>query len=169
MSTNHDGSSPRRGVSAIAPKEGGGFPNPGLPPHTHRQADTDPRAAKRAERVVAGLFLLSVLGTAIFLAAYFLVTPEHTNLFAESGSWDALWWSNLVIGLGLAIAVFFVGAAAVHWAKTLMPDDEAIEERHPIRSSEESRTAAAEIITGGLEETGIARRPLIVTSVVARV
>lgn len=167
MNNNLDGSSPERGISAIAPKEGGGFPNPGLPPHVHRQADTDPRAAKRAERVVAALFLLSVLGTVIFIAAYFLVTPEYTNLFADSGTWDALWWSNLTIGLGLAIAVFFVGAAAVHWAKTLMPDDEAIEERHPIRSSEESRTAAAEIITGGLEETGIARRPLIVTSMVA--
>ena len=26
------------------------FPNPGLPPHVHRAADDDPKAAKRAER-----------------------------------------------------------------------------------------------------------------------
>src|SRR5699024_1501181 len=145
MNNNLDGSSPERGISAIAPKEGGGFPNPGLPPHVHRQADTDPRPAKRAERVVAALFLLSVLGTVIFIAAYFLVTAEYTTVLSHSVTWDALWWPNRPTGLGLPIAVFFVGPAAVHWAKTQMHDDEAIEERHPIRNSEESRTAAAEI------------------------
>ena len=167
MHENLDGSNPARGVSAIAPKEGGGFPNPGLPPHVHRQADTNPAAEKRAERLVAGMFLLSVLGTALFIAAYFLVTPLGTNIFAEEGTPSALWWSNLTIGLGLAIAVFFIGAAAVHWAKTLMPDDEVVEERHAIRSSDESREAAANIITDGLSESGITRRPLIVTSMVA--
>ena len=35
--------------------EGGGFPNPGIPPHEHRQADSDKRAEKRAkEREAAG-------------------------------------------------------------------------------------------------------------------
>lgn len=169
VNDNIDGTRPARGVSAIAPREDGGFPNPGLPPHQHRRADVDPRAEKRAERLVAVMFLLSVLGTALFIAAYFLVTPQpdSPNLFAEPGTPRALWWSNLVTGLGLAIAVFFIGAAAVHWAKTLMPDDEVVEERHPIRSTDESRGAAVGIITGGLDESGIGRRPLIVTSMVA--
>ncbi|WP_193106402.1 ubiquinol-cytochrome c reductase iron-sulfur subunit [Brachybacterium sp. FME24] len=167
MNTNFDGTSPSRGVSAIAPKEGGGFPNPGLPPHVHRQADVSTAAAKRAERLVAGMFLLSVVGTAIFIAAYFLVTPSGMNIFAEQGTPKALWWSNLVTGLGLAIAVFFIGAAAVHWAKTLMPDEEMVEERHDIRSSDETRDVAVGIITDGLEESGIARRPVIVTAMVA--
>lgn len=167
MNTNLDGTNPARGVSAIAPKEGGGFPNPGLPPHVHRQSDVSKAAEKRAERLVAGMFLLSVVGTAIFIAAYFLVTPTGTNIFAEEGSPTALWWSNLVTGLGLAIAVFFIGAAAVHWAKTLMPDEEWVEERHDIRSSDETREAAVGIITDGLEESGIARRPVIVTAMVA--
>ena len=144
VNDNIDGTRPARGVSAIAPREDGGFPNPGLPPHQHRRADVDPRAEKRAERLVAVMFLLSVLGTALFIAAYFLVTPQpdSPNLFAEPGTPRALWWSNLMIGLGLAIAVFFIGAAAVHWAKTLMPDDEVVEERHPIRSTDESRECA---------------------------
>ncbi|GAA1330371.1 Rieske 2Fe-2S domain-containing protein [Brachybacterium rhamnosum] len=167
MNDNLDGSSPTRGVSAIAPKEGGGFPNPGLAPHVHRQADSDKRAERRAERVVAGLFLLSVLGTAVFIAAYFLVTPTGTNIFAEEGSTRAVWWSNLITGLGLAIAVFFIGAAAVHWAKTLMPDEEMVEERHALRGTDETRQAAAAIITEGLQESGIGRRPLIVTTMVA--
>src|SRR5690625_7842647 len=122
MNNNLDGSSPERGISAIAPKEGGGFPNPGLPPHVHRQADTDPRAAKRAERVVAALFLLSVLGNVIFIAAYFLVTPEYTNLFADSGTWVALWWSYLTIGIGMTYAVFVVGVAELTLDYQLLPD-----------------------------------------------
>lgn len=167
MNENLDGSRPAKGVSAIAPKEGGGFPNPGLPPHVHRQADTDQRAEKRAERLVAGMFVLSLLGAVMFVLAYVFVTPRGTNLFAEEGSPEALWWSNLVTGLGWAIAVFFIGAAAIHWAKTLMPDHEVVEERHAIRGSDETREAAAGIITQGLEESGIARRPLIVTTMVA--
>ena len=167
MNNNLDGSSPARGVSAIATKEGGGFPNPGLPPHELRQADLSKSAEKRAERLVAGMFLLSIVGTVLFIAAYFLVTPTGINLFAEEQSPKALWWSNLTIGLGLAIAVFFIGAAAVHWAKTLMPDEEMVEERHDIRSTDETREVAAGIITEGLEESGIARRPVIVTAMVA--
>lgn len=167
MHENLDGTRPEKGVSAIAPKKGGGFPNPGLPPHEYRQADTDPRAEKRAERIVALMFLLSVVGTAVFIAAYFVVTPRGTNIFAESGSPQALWWSNLVTGLGFAVAVFFIGAGAIHWAKTLMPDHEVVEERHALRGSDETRAAAASIITDGLNESGIARRPLIVTSMVA--
>ncbi|MGO1228622.1 MAG: cytochrome bc1 complex Rieske iron-sulfur subunit [Brachybacterium sp.] len=167
MNNNLDGSSPARGVSAIAPKEGGGFPNPGLPPHVHRQADLSKAAEKRAERLVAGMFVLSVVGTVLFIAAYFLVTPTGINLFAEDGTPKALWWSNLTTGLGFAIAVFFIGAAAVHWAKTLMPDEEMVEERHDIRSSDETREIAAGIITDGLAESGVARRPVIVTAMVA--
>lgn len=167
MNQNLDGSSPAQGVSAVAPKEDGGFPNPGLPPHVHRQADSDPRAERRAERIVAAMFGISVIGTAIFIAAYFLVTPTGTNIFAETGTPRALWWSNLITGLGLAIAVFFIGAAAVHWAKTLMPDEEMVEERHELTGSEETRAAAVGILTDGIQEAGIGRRPLIVTSMVA--
>jgi ubiquinol-cytochrome c reductase iron-sulfur subunit len=164
VNENHDGSSPAKGVSAIAPKEGGGFPNPGLPPHVHRQADENPRAEKRAERIVAAMFLLSVLGTAVFIASYFLFTPLGTNLLGEPGTLHAVHWSNLFTGLGLAVAVFFIGAAAVHWAKTLMPDEEWVEERHQIEGSDETREIAAGIITDGLDESGIGRRPVIVTA-----
>ena len=50
VTENLDGTRPAKGVSAIAAKEGGGFPNPGLPPHAHRQADHDRGAEKRAEQ-----------------------------------------------------------------------------------------------------------------------
>ena len=39
--------------------------DPGLPAHVHRKADADPKAAKRAERQVATMFLVSALGTVL--------------------------------------------------------------------------------------------------------
>ena len=45
--------------------------DPGLPEHIHRKADTDPIAAKRAERQVAVLFSLSAFGTLLFIYSYF--------------------------------------------------------------------------------------------------
>jgi len=42
--------------------------DPGLPAHKLRQTDIDPKAADRAERQVAILFLLSALSTVLFIS-----------------------------------------------------------------------------------------------------
>ena len=120
------------------------FENPGLPAHPYRMADTDPKAAKRAERQVAALFLVSIVGTVIFIASYFAFDPD--------GTFGTLLRSNLGLGIGLG---------AVHWAKTLMPHTELTEERHVIRGTEADRAAAAAMLQEGYEESGIGRRSLI--------
>ena len=48
---------------------------------------------------------------------------------------------QLFLGLGLAMSLFFIGMAAVHWAKTLMPDHEVIDHRKEQRSKDEDRSA----------------------------
>ena len=53
----------------------------------------------------------------------------------------------LVLGLGLAFSLLGIGLGAVHWAKTLMPDTEVIEERHPLRSSDEARAGFVQTLT----------------------
>ncbi|GAA1050392.1 cytochrome bc1 complex Rieske iron-sulfur subunit [Arthrobacter russicus] len=128
------------------------FQDPGIPPHRPRLADTDPRAAKRAERQVAVLFGISVLGTILFFVAYFGVRLDQ--------SVGTLRLQNMLLGLGTAFAMLGIGTGIVHWAKALMPDHEVSEERHPIRS-EEDRKAAVEIVDTIAEESGIKRRPLI--------
>ena len=50
--------------------------NPGLPAHTPRQTDLDPKAEKRAERQVASLFLLSALSTVGFIYSYVWVKSD---------------------------------------------------------------------------------------------
>ena len=74
MGNHSDGSPNHSGTVATAGQnEVEKFQDPGIPPHRLRLADTDPRAAKRAERQVALLFGISVVGTLIFLVAYFAI------------------------------------------------------------------------------------------------
>src|SRR5215217_8078551 len=75
------------------------FENPGLPPHVHRLSDTDPKAAKRAERQVAALFTLSILGTLLFLVSYFAVDKARSAYIPLLGN---VLLQHLLLGLGLS-------------------------------------------------------------------
>jgi ubiquinol-cytochrome c reductase iron-sulfur subunit len=135
------------------------FENPGLPAHRARLADVDPKAAKRAERQVATLFGISALGTLLTLVVYFTVkfdTPMSFMAYQQR-----LRVSTTGLGVGLFLALFGIGIGAVHWAKTLMPDEERVEDRHLLRGSDQDRQDAVTIIKEGAAESGLGRRPLI--------
>ncbi len=137
------------------------FENPGLPPHIHRAADDDPVAAKRAEKQVATLFGLSMLATLVFMVAYFAIPDESTFYLPGVGLSKT---QNVVLGLSMGFALFFIGIGAVHWAKTLMSDEEIVEERHPQRSDDRSRAAAVATVLDGGANAQLGRRPLILYS-----
>ncbi|NCT90034.1 Rieske (2Fe-2S) protein [Cellulomonas sp. APG4] len=137
------------------------FENPGLPPHVHRMGDTDPAAAKRSERQVVALFTLSIIGTIGFVVAYFAVPPGETVA--------SMRLSNLLLGIGLFLAMFGIGVAAVHWAKTLMSDHERVEARHPQKSDPETRAGAIAALSEGAADSGIQRRSLLKGAVVSAV
>ena len=140
------------------------FENPGLPAHRQRMADIDAAAAKRAELQVAALFGLSALGTLITLVAYFAVKLEGE--IGATEYFQRVQLSNLLLGTGLFLALFGIGAGAVPWAKTLMPDEERVEYRHPQRGTDEDRRDALNILKEGSAESGIGRRPLIRNSLI---
>ena len=132
--------------------------DPGLPAHAHRKADHDEAAAKRAERQVAILFLLSAAGTLLFIYSYIWI-PESMYIFLPIfGTTNA---HQLFLGLGLASSLFFIGAGAVHWAKTLMPDEEVTAQRHEMRSSDEDRAALIATVKEEAGAVGLGRRSLI--------
>jgi ubiquinol-cytochrome c reductase iron-sulfur subunit len=139
------------------------FENPGLPPHVHRMADLDEKAAKRAEKQVATLFGLSSLATIVFIVAYFAIDPEQTAFIPGIG--DASLY-NVVLGVCLAVALLGCGVGAVHWAKTLMPDTESVEERHTQRAKDEDRQRVITDLMEGGENAQLGRRPLILFSLV---
>jgi ubiquinol-cytochrome c reductase iron-sulfur subunit len=134
------------------------FVNPGMAPHVPRMADVDERAATRAERQVATLFGLSMLGTLLFVVLYFAVGVEETVLIPGVGLTSA---SNVALGSTLALSLLGIGFGVVHWAKTLMPDTEVVEDRHPMRSSEEARRDVVATLRDGGNSAQIPRRPII--------
>lgn len=140
------------------------FKDPGLPTdHRPRRADVDPKAAKRAERQVAAFFAVSLVGTAVAIFGYVAVRPGETI--------ESIRLSNTVIGLGIFLAMMGIGLGAIHWAKTIMRDHEMSEERHELRSSDENRAAAVEMLKDGAKDSGVGvgRRGLIKGSLAAAV
>ncbi len=134
------------------------FADPGLPPHEHRIQDIDERAAKRSERTVALLFTVSMLATIGFIAAYVAIPVDKHVYIWTLGHISAL---NFALGVTLGIALFCIGAGAVHWARTLMSDVEVADERHPIEASPEVRSKVLADFKQGAEESQLGRRKLI--------
>ena len=137
------------------------FPDPGLGDHVARVGDADPAAAKRSERQVVALFALSILGTIGFLVAYFVVPVDGTIAGVRL--------STTLLGIGLFLGMFGIGAAVAHWAKTLMSDHERSEPRHPQRSDDATRVAAVAALKEGAEDSGLARRGVLKGAVVTAV
>ncbi len=132
--------------------------DPGLPPHVHRLADTDPKAEKKAERQVAILFTISALGTLLFIYSYIFIADDIYFFFPILGETNA---HQFGLGMGLTISLFFIGAGAIHWAKTLMPDIEVVAHRHEFRSSDSDRKEFIDAVKEGVGAVALGRRSLI--------
>jgi ubiquinol-cytochrome c reductase iron-sulfur subunit len=130
--------------------------NPGMPEHLPRPTDVDPVAEKRAERQVATLFGLSALFAVLFCVSYFVFNiGDNPDVVLGLGA------SNVALGGCLGLALLFIGIGAIQWSRKLMSDHEIVEYRHSASSSEEDRTEALAALEQGLEDSGIARRPLV--------
>jgi len=109
--------------------------------------------ARAAERKVAALFVLSFLGVIAFVITYFVAPfsfTERNNVYFTP-----------LLALFMTIALGGIGAGAVQWAKTLMVDEEAVQERHGFASEPDERDATGQAIMQGLELTGLPRRTLL--------
>ena len=134
------------------------FADPGLPAHKPRIQDIDERAARRSERAVAFMFTLSMLATVGFIASYVIFPVDKIVFIWPFGHVSAL---NFSLGLTLGVALFCIGAGAVHWARTLMSDVETAAERHPIEAEPEVKAQVLADFAAGAAESAIGRRKLI--------
>ncbi|MFB7915100.1 Rieske 2Fe-2S domain-containing protein [Streptomyces sp. NPDC056061] len=134
------------------------FADPGLPAHKPRIQDIDERAAKRSERTVALLFTLSMLATVGFIASYVIFPVDKIVYIWPFGHVSAL---NFSLGLTLGVALFTIGAGAVHWARTLMSDVEVADDRHAIEATPEVKAKVLADFAAGAQESALGRRKLI--------
>lgn len=114
------------------------------------------RADRRAERIVALLFLLAGAAGLGFVVAYIWWPWEY----AEGASATSKFYTP-VLGVTLAISLIAIGAGVTTWAKKLVPHEVAVETRHDQPSSDTDRRLMGATLGNMLDETGVARRPLL--------
>ena len=156
MSHDHNSLEPygaKDGVDVVS-----GRPILPLGEHQLRRADIDPKAAKRAELQVATMFGIAALSILGSIVAYIAVPNESRVNVPIIGLVNA---NHISVGFLFGLGTFLIGAGAIHWAKKLMPDDEVVQERHPLTSSAIDRAEVAEIYKRGAAESGIGERKII--------
>ncbi len=118
----------------------------------------NPAKAKTAEKVIAACFILSMLASFGFIAAY---------VGLEVHSVDATLRSNLALGTSMSVAFLAMGVGATIWVRSIMPDVEQVEQRHPLAASDEEREAFAKTFKEGAEASGFVKRPLLRRTLIA--
>jgi ubiquinol-cytochrome c reductase iron-sulfur subunit len=118
----------------------------------------DPGRAKKAERLVAALFILSLLASIGFIAAY---------VGLEVHSVDATLRSNLALGISMSVAFLAIAIGAVIWVRHIMPTVELSEERHPLRSGPKDREEFKETFEEGADASQFTKRPLLRRTLIA--
>ncbi|MFT4188166.1 MAG: Rieske 2Fe-2S domain-containing protein [Aeromicrobium sp.] len=127
--------------------------DPGLPEHHYRVTDVDEAQSRRTERQISAMFVIASLLAVGFFVAYFTVEFDTTFL-----GWSA---QNVALGGTLGGSLLLIGLGIIQWAKKIMSDHEMIELRHPAKSSDDDREAVLADLNAGIQESQIARRPLL--------
>lgn len=104
------------------------------------------------------MFTLSMLATVGFIASYVIFPVDKIVYIWPFGHVSAL---NFSLGLTLGVALFAIGAGAVHWARTLMSDVEVADDRHAIEATPEVKAKVLADFAAGAEESAFGRRKLI--------
>ena len=132
-------------------------PDPGIEEHVERWTDVDHDAGQRAYRQVL-LMLGAVPVLAIAFVVIYFAVPRNSFIDIFGMEWDA---QTFLLGLTGGLATLLIGLACVHWAKTIMGDEEIAEDRHAASSSEADREEFAKEFAKGAEQSGLGRRKLI--------
>ncbi|HZR51634.1 MAG TPA: Rieske 2Fe-2S domain-containing protein [Streptosporangiaceae bacterium] len=111
----------------------------------------DVARADKAERLIAAIFVLAFLAGCGFVAAYVGLEVHSVN---------AVFRSNLALGLSLSVVLLALGAGSLLWVRHLMPDVETEEERHDLRSSAKERAAFQEYAVEGGRASQVGKRKL---------
>jgi ubiquinol-cytochrome c reductase iron-sulfur subunit len=121
----------------------------------------DKAHASRAEKLVAALFILAFLAGCGFIAAYIGLEVGSSTTPAGSNTVDAVFRSNLALGLSLSVVLLAIGAGSMIWVRHLTPNIEIEEERHDLASTPAERAAFQKEFAEGAAISQVTKRPLI--------
>jgi ubiquinol-cytochrome c reductase iron-sulfur subunit len=122
---------------------------------------TDPAHASRAEKLVAALFILAFVAGCGFIAAYIGLEVGSSNIPAGGNAVDAVFRSNLALGLSLSVVLLSLGLGSMIWVRHLTPNIEIAEERHDLRSTQAERAAFQKEFAEGAAISQVTKRPLV--------
>jgi ubiquinol-cytochrome c reductase iron-sulfur subunit len=138
------------------------LPGEGPPePAPAREMPADPEdmvSAKRAEKVVAWCFIISMLAGCGFIAAYVIFQVHSVN---------GVLHSNLALGATMGVAFLMLGIGSTVWVRHLMPNVELTEQRHPMASTPENIAAFKETFEEGAEASQFVKRPIVRRTLIA--
>ena len=121
------------------------------------------KAEKRAERTIARIFILGFVAAVGFIVVFCGAVPFQWRLPGQ-GNQNFRYFTPLLGGL-LGLALACIGIGVVLWAKWLLPEEEAVQERHggPAPMNEQLMTSAT--LISGFEDTGVARRSMLKSTI----
>jgi ubiquinol-cytochrome c reductase iron-sulfur subunit len=111
---------------------------------------------KRIVRTVGLMFLLSGLFGLIFVVAYIWFPWKYQY----SGSNDSKLYTP-ILGISLGLALALLGTALITWGKKLLPEEIAVQERHPGGSEPTEKKLTGATMLNMVDELGIKRRPML--------
>lgn len=171
MTTNHDHAPGNELEARPQPDETGvvvEYPvdDPGVEPHIDRFTDTDEGAGRRATQQVIACFAAAPIFALAFIVVYFWPGLDEVTISFLSFQSSA---RHFGLGLSLGLALLLIGIGVVQWARLIMDDREVVETRHSSSSPDAVRTEVIQGLDDGIKESGISRRRMIGTSLLAAV
>ncbi|HEY7485954.1 MAG TPA: Rieske 2Fe-2S domain-containing protein [Streptosporangiaceae bacterium] len=118
--------------------------------------ELDEAAARRAERVVALLFIITFLAGIGFIAAYVLA--------GRNGGMHGVrrtMWANYGLGATMTICFLALAAGVTIWVRRLMTSKPIVQDRGVLASDAETKQTFNENFMQGSVDSGITKRPLL--------
>jgi ubiquinol-cytochrome c reductase iron-sulfur subunit len=113
------------------------------------------KAEQRVVRSISLLLVLSGLAAIGFVVAFAALPFEY-----EPGRNLGKYFTP-ILGLGLGGALLLLGLAIIAWAKKLLPEEVAVQDRHDGPSPRDEQELTGSTMLNMLDETGIRRRPML--------
>lgn len=117
------------------------------------------KAEKRAERAVAGWFLLAGVSS-LAAVAVFLFWPWEYNGAATANHGLYVFYTPL-LGITIGLAILGIGVGVIAYSKKFIPEEISVQQRHTGGSPELDQKTTIAVLSDSLQTSGIMRRSLI--------